>query len=117
MYNALTKQLIAPKPTCTEVNQGFSDKFDKFDTAKFTLDTFETDPNDDTLLENFLRNTEHLDNQHVMAQLQTDKENQMIPQVVNSTNMHPIPNQNYQNITNKTFTWQFLDSPPMSAKS
>ena len=60
-------------------------------TAKFTLDTFETDPNDDNLLENFLRNTEHLDNQHVMAQLQTDKENQMIPKVVNSTNMQPIP--------------------------
>ena len=73
----------------------------KTQTPNFTLATFETDPLHDEILDKFLKNTENISNDTIMAQVQSDKENQMVPQNVNSNTFQSPQNQNqnFQSIT------------------
>ena len=106
MYDALTKQIMPTKATPSSENQRFSDQIP-------TFNILDTDPNDDEILDNFLRNTEHLNNDRLINELQTNKENQMIPQNVNPNQMcqqNPaqMQNQKFQSIT------QNFNNPPVA---
>ena len=96
MFDALSKQLVPNANTKFDVRSDYQNT-DRVTTPTFALETFDTDPNEDAILEKFLQNTSHLDNNDLLLQLDTDRSNQIVPQ----TNApQPLqPNQNFQNIT------------------
>ena len=76
---------------------------DKVTTPNFDLQTFDTDPDDDKILENFLQNTSHLDNNDIMYQIQNPNSNQMPIQSVQPPPQPLQPNQNFNQNVMQTF--------------
>ena len=90
MYEALSKQIVPQKrkATATIPNpEPLSDlqsdlQNDQNIKANFDLQHFETDPEEDAILDNFLQQTAHLDNNSFMQQFDknTNNESQIVPQ-------------------------------------
>ena len=74
MFEALA-QKIQPQQKVTARKRSETQSKPNDNDNNYLLPAFDTDPEEDSILENFLRNTQHLDNNDFLLHVDTNKEN------------------------------------------